>query len=41
MLEETNGDCGRSMGMGDVAYVAVVIAFFFLSMGYARVAPRL
>ena len=41
MLEQNNGDSGRSMGMGDVVYVAVVIAFFFLALGYARVAPRL
>jgi len=27
--------------MGDLAYLLIVVAFFALSIGYARVAPRL
>jgi hypothetical protein len=27
--------------MGDMAYLAIVAVFFLLSIGYARIAPRL
>jgi hypothetical protein len=28
-------------GVGDVAYLLIVVAFFALSFGYARISPRL
>jgi hypothetical protein len=29
------------MPMGDIAFIALVLAFFLVAIGYARVAPRL
>jgi hypothetical protein len=36
-----SGQTGRVWNMGDLVYLLIVAAFFALSIGYARIAPRL